>query len=374
MPWKETCAMKEKQLFIERAALAEVSFSQLCQEVGISRKTGYKLLARFAADPVGGLVDKRTTRHIPPRYPSEIFESIRALRLSKPTYGPEKLLAVLRASESDRRWPSVSTVKQFLDKCGLVKKRRRYRTCPVHRCPPQLREVTRPNEVWASDFKGWFRTGDERRCEPLTMLDLHSRFLLHCSSVASRRHTEVQPKFEAAFQEYGRPDAIRTDNGPPFGSPGLGHLSPLSVWLIKQGVYPEKIRPGHPEENGRIERFHRTLKAEAASPPAASLESQQQRFDEYRAEYNNDRPHAALGQQPPASRYLPGRYGPAPGYEYPEDMSKVSVSSKGYAVILGERIYLSESLANEWIGYTRNGEGYLIEFLGYPLGTLIIED
>ena len=370
MPWKETCAMKQRQLFIKAAELQEIPFAQLCQEFGISRKTGYKLLKRYKKDPHQGLVDKRTTRTFHSRYPAEIFENILALKLEKPLYGPEKLLSILGKKYPDKRWPSLSTTKQFLQRKGLTKKRRTYTPCPVN--PPylELREARRANDVWAIDFKGWFRTGDGRRCEPLTILDIHSRFLIGCSPVTSRKYTDLQPLLEAAFHEYGLPHVARSDNGPPFGSHGLARLSPLSVWFIKKGIYPEKIRPGHPEENGHLERFHRTLKAATAKPPAPTFEQQRQRFDKYRVEYNNERPHAALGQEPPAKYYQAGEYGPAPEYEYPEGTELIKVNSKGYIKIDQKPIFLTESLANETVGVVAIEESYSLTFLGYPLGTM----
>ncbi len=370
MPWKETYPMIERRLFVKRANLDEISFSQLCHEFGISRKTGYKLLARYKEDPVNGLVDRRTTRIFPTRYPAEIFESILAFKLQKPVCGPKKIHKILSLLEPHRQWPSPSTIKLFLKKMGLVKKQHKRRSCPVKRQKVKLREVTRPKEVWSSDFKGWFLTGDGSPCEPLTMLDNHSRFLITCKITLSRKFSALKHIFETAFNEYGCPDAIRTDSGPPFGSRGLGRLSPLSVWLLKLGIYPEKIRPGHPEDNGRIERFHRTLKAEAISPSAQTLAAQQQRFEAFREEYNTLRPHEALNQEPPSHHYHPEHKVPCPNYEYPETMTVVKVNAKGYGEIGGKVHYLSGSLAHEYIGYTQDDEGYHLEFLGYPLGAI----
>ena len=370
MPWKETCAMKERLLFVECALAREVSFAQLCREFGISRKTGYKLMKRYADDPVSGLVDGRKLRTFASKFPPEIFDKILYLKRQHPTYGASKLLAILKRRDKSILWPSESTIKTFLRSSDLTKRRRKTVSCPVKKAPLHLREITEPNQVWACDLKGWFRTGDKKICEPLTILDIDSRYLIECVITKSRGSRDYISIFERAFQTYGRPAAVRTDSGPPFGSSGLGRLSPLSVWLLKQGVYPEKIRPGHPEENSRIERFHRTLKEDTATPPADSLYLQQKRFNAYKKQYNMERPHAALGLEPPSKHYRPSKVKTVPKYRYPAGTELVQVSSKGYIKLFGKRMYLTESLAHESIGVRQIEEDIVIEFLGYPLGVV----
>ena len=215
--------------------------------------------------------------------------------------GPKKLRVKLSELHPELAVPAASTIGDWLRREGLVGRLRQRRRCPPYTRP--FAAVTAANDVWCTDFKGWFRTGDGRRCDPFTLSDAHSRYLLRCQAVAHPDDEHVRPIFEAAFGEHGLPLAIRSDNGPPFASPGAGGLSPLAVWWLKLGIRPERIVAGKPQQNGRHERVHRTLKQETATPPADGVPAQQQRFDAFRALYNHERPHEALGQQTPASAY-----------------------------------------------------------------------
>lgn len=369
MPWKETCALKERIEFILEAEGGDLTFADLCREYGISRKTGYKWLNRYDPGNIDSIADGRSLRVYPQSFDDETLLRVVDLRILKPTWGPLKLAAYLNDHDPDTLWPSSSTIKRLLKIEGLSRKRKPHgRLTHQSLKSGRLREITAPNEVWCADFKGWFHTGDGRKCEPLTVIDGHSRFLLVCRVVKDKRFQAMKEAFEIAFKEYGRPVAIRTDNGTPFGSNGPASLSPLAVWFIKEGVWPEKTRPGHPEDNSRQERFHKTLQEETASPPAKALGLQQLRFNQFRREYNNERPHEALGQKPPASIYVPGQYVLAPEYEYPEGMVKKYVSNKGLIYTRKKPVFISDSLAREWVGVIRLDEfRYRIEFRGYPV-------
>ena len=259
----------------------------------------------------------------------------------------------------------------LLRRRNLVKSRRRR-----HRVPPHVSRPGRydkPNATWCADFKGWFRTGDGRRCDPLTISDGHSRFILGCRIVERPTFEYVRQQFERVFQENGLPDAIRTDNGPPFASTGLGGLSRLAVWWLKMGITPDRIEPGKPEQNGRHERFHKTLKAETASPPAGTPSSQQRRFDRFTREYNEDRPHA-LGNDTPSSRYAPSRRpypNTLPDLVYPANHLVRSIRTAGTIKWHGSQIYVSETLVGECVGLEPIDEDqWLIRFASLPLAIL----
>ncbi|MGH7751338.1 MAG: integrase core domain-containing protein, partial [Gemmatimonadales bacterium] len=282
--------------------------------------------------------------------------------------GPQEAAAVKEA------WPAASTRGAILDRHGLVVKRR-----PRRRTPPwsqPFQECRGPNDVWSADFKGWFRTKDGARCDPLTVSDAFSRTLLCCTAVARPDGAHVRPHFDRLFREYGLPLAIRTDNGAPFASVGAGGLSPLSAWWVKLGILPERIQPGHPEQNGRHERMHGTLKQEtAAAPggPAANLRAQQARFESFRREYNTERPHQALGQVPPATLYAPSpRPYPAKVEDppYPETAALRRVRSNGEIKWQGELVYVTEALVGELVALTEGPHAWLVHFGPIALGAL----
>lgn len=372
MPWKVTCAMMERGRFVEQAAGHEGSFSHLCRTFGISRKTGYKWLARHGVDPENGLRDLRGERVFESHYDDEVLDAIVALRLRRETWGAQKLLSYLRRHNADTKWPSVTTVKTLLGRRGLIRSRPLREPCPV--VAPRalaLRAMSHPNEVWCMDFKGWFRTADRKVCEPLTLLDGYSRFLLACRPVADRRCEATRQILKQMFAQHGRPEAIRSDNGAPFGSAGLASLTPLSVWLIEQGVYPEKIRPGHPEENARQERFHRTLKEETVRPAADNMIEQRARFDAFREDYNHQRPHGALGHDVPADHYVSGRCRVVRPYRPSGSVVLAWVDTKGYLRLPAGRIYLTESLSERQVEIEQNRHGrWSLSFQGYPLGEM----
>ena len=296
--------MRELVRFIGEWEAKVYGFGELCERHGISRKTGYKWLGRYEKEGVDGLqVRSHAPLSCPHRMAGAISEAIVEVRRKHPRWGGRKILDYLRRHQPELVLPAASSAGKLLFREGLVTPRRRTRTWrhPGH---PRVRP-TDPNELWTVDFKGQFRTGDGVYCYPLTIVDEGTRYLLRCQGLWSVRTDEAWPVFERLFREVGLPAAIRSDNGSPFSSTGLHGLCGLSVWWIRLGIQHQKIAPGHPEENPCHERMHRTLKAETARPPAGSRRAQQRRFNLFREEYNEIRPHEALDGDPPASRWQP---------------------------------------------------------------------
>jgi putative transposase len=355
MPWEETTRMQQRVWFISDLESCLYTMTELCERYGISRKTGYKWAERYVAQGVDGLKDRsRAPKGCSHGTAVELVEVLVELRQSHPTWGPRKLLAVLRKRKPDLAWPAASTVGGILKRRGLIEggQRRARRPYP-HPGRPSV-QASAPNQVWSGDFKGQFRTGDGVLCYPLTVADGYSRFLLGVEGLDSVSESQAWPVFERLFREHGLPEALRTDNGSPFASAGaVGGLSRLSVRWIKLGIRLERIEPGHPEQNGRHERMHRTLKQETARPPAASRAAQQQRFDQFRRVYNEQRPHEALAQQTPGELYCPSlRSYPSrvPEPEYPGHFEVRSVRRNGEIKWQGELLFLSEALAGERVG------------------------
>ena len=372
MPWEETCIMDERMIFVSECLSGELSMTALCERHGISRKTGYKWLGRYQADPTEGFADRsRAPLHRPGGVEASVVDAIVELRQQRPSWGPRKLRAKLEWLAPERVWPAASTIGDVLKREGLVsERRRRHRAMPVS---APFREVTGPNDVWSADFKGWFRTIDGRRCDPLTISDAHSRYLLACQIVEPSIEG-VRPCFERVFHEFGLPHSLRTDNGAPFASDGVGGLTRLSVTWVKLGIKLELIDPGAPQQNGRHERMHRTLKAETTSPPAGTGGQQQRRFNRFRHDYNHERPHEALGQEPPAAHYQPSpRPYPTrvlePWYDANHAVRRVRTS--GEIKWGGERIFLGAALAGEPVGIaeTENGN-WIVRFADIDLGVI----
>ncbi|HVA80849.1 MAG TPA: IS481 family transposase [Candidatus Binataceae bacterium] len=359
MPWQEVCPMDEKQRFIAALIAGDESVSAICEEFGISRKTGYQLWQRYQAQGAAGLAPRSRAPHVVPwAIPEAVAEAIIALRRAHPSWGPKKLRAKLRERAAAQSWPALSTIGELVRRAGLSQVRKRRRYAPPNVCP--LRIAVLPNDVWCIDFKGWFRTGDGARCDPLTVSDAFSRYLLCIKVVAAPGYADCRSALERVFREYGLPRAIRSDNGAPFASVGAAGLSRLSLWWVKLGIAPERIAPGKPEQNGRHERMHRTLKAECANPPAASGAAQQRRFDQFRAEFNQQRPHEALGQTPPAKHYAPAqRSYPARIADpvYPCDYQLRRVRSNGEIKWQGEMVFIGQALIGEVIGLRETDEG-----------------
>jgi putative transposase len=355
MPWKETRVEEERLKFIV-ACLDEESgwtMSEVCAAFGISRKSGYKWLQRYRAAGLEGLRERdRAPLHHPNATPAPLVEQVIAARKRHRFWGPRKLVAALKRAQPDIEWPTPSTVGAILKRQGLVPPRRRRRHA-VGVVRPALCTPTHPNHIWAVDYKGWFRLGNGQRCDPLTISDLFSRYLLACQHVPRLTAQCARPVFETAFREYGLPEAIRSDNGSPFASVGLGGLSQLSVWWVKLGIALERIVPGRPDQNGRHERMHRTLKRETAAPPHANATAQQRCFNQFRTHFNDERPHEALSDRVPAQWYRPSsRAYPAtvPAMEYPAHFEVRQVRTTGEIKWRGTCVYLSEALIGEPVG------------------------
>jgi putative transposase len=366
VPWKKAYPEDQRIQFIVEATQGPSSIAELCRAFGISRKTGFKWLARYDELGVAGLVDRSRAPHTHPNaVRSTTVERAVALRQAHPTWGPRKVLFALRARAPELDLPAPSTVGGWFRKLHLAQPRR-----VRHRAPPMTAPFGAcdgPNDTWCVDFKGYFHTGDGARCDPLTITDAYSRFLLRCHAVARTDEYGVRPVFESAFKEYGLPRAIRSDNGSPFASTGAGGLSRLSVWWVHLGIVPERIEPGHPEQNGRHERMHRTLKAETARPPKATLREQQVAFDRFRRIYNDERPHDALGGKVPADVYSPApRAMPAfvPDLEYPAHFEERRIHTDGNMKWNGAKIYISQALANETVGLEEISDGTYVVHLG----------
>ncbi|MBV8662828.1 MAG: IS481 family transposase [Hyphomicrobiales bacterium] len=372
MPWEENCAMDQRLRFVGMALAGEHSMTELCEAFSISRKTGYKWRERYAAFGAAGLVERS---HAPKR-PAHVtapalVEAILAQRRLRPSWGPRKIVARLGELHPQIDWPAASTAGELLKRAGLVGPRRLHR-----RAPPRLGDLTRadrPNHLWAVDHKGWVRLGDGTRCEPLTITDSFSRYLISVSATANTREDEAKPRFEQAFREHGLPDAIRSDNGPPFASSGVTGLTALSVWWAKLGIAHERIDPGQPQQNGRHERFHRTL-LEAMQPPGADRPAQQRRFEVFLREYNEERPHEALGQKPPAQFYRPSpRAMPERLAEpdYPADAMAREVRQNGEIRWRGKLVAVSTALAGETVCVEETEQGeWQVRFYARPLGVI----
>jgi putative transposase len=361
--------MEEKLRFVFEFERNEESMKALCARFGVSRETGYVWLRRYRQYGVAGLVelDRAPERH-PNQTAAGIEQAVLDLRQAHMTWGPRKLKRILERDQPGRGWPATSTMGEIVKRAGLVVARRKRRRTEPYTAP--LAHAVESNRVWCADFKGWFRAGDGARIDPLTITDACSRYLLRSQAVEKTDTERVRAIFEAAFREYGLPEAIRTDNGAPFASSAVGGLSRLAVWWIKLGIQPERIEAGHPEQNGRHERMHRTLKQEVR--PAADWRGQQRELDIFRANYNQVRPHEALGMQTPASVYEPSpREYPArlAEVEYPDAMLVRSVKSHGHFRWKRHDVFLSEVLWGEPVGLLPvDDECYAVYFAHVPLG------
>jgi len=376
VPWSVPDVMSIRLEFVAEAFGRRRSFNALCKQYGISEKTGYKWLARFRAFGPEALADSSHQPHsCPHETPVRQRELLAALRRSHPTWGARKLRTVLSLEYPELPWPAASTITTLLHREGLIQARRRRRRpgSPGGTRGPVA--AAAPNALWTIDYKGHFRTQDGQWCYPLTIVDAASRFLLAC--VAHRRPSTAGTvgALRQCFRQYGRPDAILSDNGPPFGAAQAPRgLSRISLWIRTLDIAPHFIVPGHPEHNGRHERLHRTLKAEATKPAAASLRQQQHRFNHFRTEYNTLRPHEALGQRPPAQVYHPSAriFHPHPApLAYPAHFHQRRVTSSGLIWWHHEDIYVSQTLAGYTIGLDPTCPTHWdVYFADYLIGTV----
>lgn len=355
MPWKELCALDQRMELISDWLRREYSIVELAEIHGVSRKTVYKWLGRYHLEGLAGLEERaRAPLRHPNATPAEIADMIINAKLARQKWGPKKLLACLEHEYPDMQWPALSTASEILRRHGLVKHRHKRHHTPPYTEP--FKGCGHPNAVWSADYKGQFRLGNGKLCYPLTISDNYSRYLLGCWALERPSYEHTQPWFEWAFREYGLPYAIRTDNGTPFASIALGGLSRLSVWFIKLGIIPERIEVGKPQQNGRHERMHRTLKEAAVAPPRHNASQQQRVFNRFASEFNNERPHEALGQRTPASVYrrslreYPAKMRPV---EYDSETLARHIRTSGCMKWKGELIYISENLVGEVIGLRR---------------------
>ncbi|HXZ17831.1 MAG TPA: IS481 family transposase [Roseiarcus sp.] len=364
--------MDERVRFIAAVTTGEWSMTALCEEFGISRKTGYKWVGRYREEGAAGLAERSRAPLTPGRTtPTHLVEAIVGLRRARPSWGPRKIMAKLGAGAPEAPWPSASTAGEILKRAGLVSQRRLHR-----RGPPRLGELTAPercNHVWGVDHKGWVRLGDGARVEPLTITDGFSRYLLCAAPSTATTHAQARPLFERAFAEHGLPDVIRSDNGTPFASTGVTGLTALGVWWIKLGIAHERIDPGHPQQNGRHERMHLTL-LEAMRPPARDLGEQARRLSAFVRDYNEERPHEALGQKPPASVYAPSSRQPPdrlPEPDYPAEAAVRKVRSSGEIKWRGDLVFVSTALVDEAIALEETEAGEIaVRFFDVRLGVI----
>jgi len=375
MPWKESSVMDERLRFVARLMEGE-QMSHLCREFGISRKTGYKILRRYEEYGLEALTD-RSRR--PVRYanqlPPQVESAIVGLKQDKPHWGARKIKELLvRRLAGEVRVPAISTIHAVLDRHGLVKRMGRKRH---HATGTPLSLGQAPNELWCADYKGEFRLGNKVYCYPLTVTDHASRYLLLCEALESTREDLAFMAFEQLFQERGLPGAIRSDNGVPFASPNaLFNLSKLSVWWLRLGIQIERIKPGCPQQNGRHERMHLTLKKEATRPPGMNSLQQQAKFDAFIEEFNTERPHEALAMKRPADIYAPSPR-PYRGLQeigYPFHDKEIVVTACGRICMHRKKINLSKVFAGQTVGIKEVDDGiWLVSFMRYDLGYIDLE-
>ena len=369
MPWKECNVVEERLRFIARLLDGE-KMAGLCREFGISRKTGYKIYKRYKDCGIDGLTDRsRRPYRQASQLPMQIEKLIVGLKKEYPHWGAPKIREKLRRLYPDIHCPAISTVHAVLDRHGLVKRRKRKR----HKaCGTALAHVSSPNELWCADYKGEFMLADRRYCYPLTVTDYASRYLITCDALSTTKEVYAFPVFERAFKDFGLPKTIRTDNGVPFSSPNaLYGLSKLSVWWLRLGINIERIKPGHPEQNGRHERMHLTLKKEATKPAAGNFLVQQARFDDFIDYYNTKRPHQALNMRMPAENYKksPRPYKGLGDLEYPFHDRAALVTNCGRICFKRRKINVSTVFAGQLLGIKQvTNSVWLVSFMHYDLG------
>jgi putative transposase len=369
MPWKASNLMDERIRFIGRVLDGE-KISQLCEEFGISRKTGYKIHERYKSCGIEGLSDRsRRAYKQANRLPYQIERSILALKKEYPSWGAPKLREKLIKQYPNVTAPAISTVHAVLDRNGLVerRKRRRYKAEGT-----TLNQVHQPNGLWCADYKGEFMLGNKQYCYPLTITDYHSRYLLACEGLETTKEPFAFSVFERVFKEYGLPGAMRTDNGLPFSSPvALFGLSKLSVWWLRLGIDIERIKPGHPEQNGRHERMHLTMKKEVCRPPAYNFLQQQEKLDTFQRIYNDERPHQAINMRCPAELYTPStrQYTGLPDIDYPFADRTMMVTHCGRICMGRKKVNFSTVFSGQKVGVTQTEDKiWLVSFMHYDLG------
>jgi putative transposase len=369
----ETRAVDKRMRFVAAVELGEETVTAQCRRFGFSRKTGYKWLERYRdSGGLDGLVDRSRAPHDHPQAVApKIVERCLAVRRRHPTWGPVKVLAWLERHDGAIDWPAASTIGVLFDRAGLTVHRKLRRRAAPSSVP--FLSCRGANDVWCIDFKGWFRTGDGKRCEPLTLSDAHSRYLLRCQVLEQTDTEHVWPVLDAAFREYGLPKRLRSDNGSPFASTGTAGLSRLAVRVIKAGVLPERIEAGKPAQNGRLERLHWTLLEDTAMPPARTLREQLDRLRVFRRIYNDERPHASLDNDTPAEHYAtsPRRWdGVLREPEYSADHVVRRVRPNGAVRWRDVEIYVNQALVGEPVGLVEREDGWFAHYGPIELGTV----
>ena len=366
MPWKERTALEQRKQFLDCWRQQQEPVAELCRQFEISRPTAYKWIERYQAGGEAALEEgSRAPHHHPQAMSAAVIEQLLQVRQKHPRWGPRKIRAYLERRDPKLRLPAPSSIGELLHREGLSHPRHKRQRTPACAVAPGV--VTAPNDLWCTDFKGWFVCGDGQRCDPLTISDAHSRYLLRCRVVEATDGPHVRAVFEAVFREYGMPYGMRSDNGAPFASPAPGGLSRLSIWWMRLGVKHERIHPGCPQENGQHERMHETLKQETASPPSATLRQQQEALVRFEREYNLERPHEALGYRTPAEVYTPSPRGyPAklPEWEYPEQARLRRIGERGQFKWGSQKVFLSSVLDGEVVGFLEQEEDFYEVYLG----------
>ena len=368
--------MDQRLQFLSSYQKDEMSISELCREFGVSRPTGYRWLNRYKEVGPEGLLDLSSKPHSCSHATPEVQEqAILALRGRYPSWGPRKLKARLEKLEPRVGWPAASTFGSILNRAGLCSPRKKKKRTTPYSTP--FSEVTAPNQLWCMDFKGYFSTGDGTRCDPFTITDAHSRYLIRCQIVSRMDLSQVRAVCEAAMREYGMPARIRTDNGAPFAGTGLLGLSKLSLGWMKMGIVHERIQPGRPQQNGRHERMHRTLKEDTTKPPAMTIRLQQRKFDRFRQMFNHERPHEGLNNETPASLYHPSTIvlpRSFKEYVYPRGFLTRRVNNSGDISWHKGRVFISEVFRFEDLGMEMVAEDfYKVFFRDIEIGEFDVE-
>jgi transposase InsO family protein len=376
MPWKESRIVDQRLQFLSSYQKEEMSVSDLCREFGVSRPTGYRWINRYKEVGPEGLLDLSRRPHgCSHATPAATENAILALRSRYPSWGARKLKARLEKLEPGTEWPAASTFGNILNRAGLTSpKRKKRRTTPYSE---PFSEVTAPNQLWCMDFKGYFSTADGSRCDPFTITDAHSRYLIRCQIVSRMDLSQVRAVCDAAMREYGMPARIRTDNGAPFAGTGLLGLSKLSLGWMKMGIAHERIQPGRPQQNGRHERMHRTLKEDTTQPPALTLRLQQKKFDRFRQMFNHERPHEGLNNETPGSLYrASSTMFPRTliEYVYPKGFLTRRVNNSGDISWHKDRVFISEVFRFEDLGFELVAEDfYRVFFREIEIGEFDVE-
>jgi putative transposase len=366
--------MDQRVRFIGEYLRKYFPFSELCSQFGISRKTGYKWVGRYEESGAEGLSDRpRVPHRCPHKTGADILDALLSERRKHPSWGPKKLLAVVARRHPKEQLPAISTAADILKRSGLILPGKRHLRRKHPGCPKSTADA--PNDIWTADYKGHFKTRNGRYCYPLTVCDMQSRFLLGCDAHAAISFLNAKAHFSTLFKEFGLPGRIRTDNGVPFASSALARLSTLSAWWIKLGIYPEQIEPGQPQQNGKHERMHRTMKREATIPAEKDLPTQQERLDRFREEFNNDRPHEALAMKTPASIYRPSeRRMPKKllAFDYPQHFIVRRVSRNGGIRWNSDWVNCTTTLAEDFVGFEEMEDGIFdVYFCDFKIGRFV---